>query len=63
MISTLDAQRLVFADEMATKAAIEEPTSGLEPPTCSLRVSRHMFVAVHRGSKIRIGKVNQPYDP
>jgi len=38
MISTLDAQRLVFVDEMGTKAAREEPTSGLEPLTCSLRV-------------------------
>jgi len=60
----------VFAEQQtslpkvpANPHKMREPTEGLEPPACSLRVSRHMFVAVHRCSKIRIGKVNQPYDP
>ena len=36
----------------------EEPTSGLEPLTCSLRVRSHTFIVVSRSSKIRILKAS-----
>jgi len=41
-----------------TKSAIKErgePTSGLEPLTCSLRVRGGEFIAVHHCTEIRIG--------
>jgi hypothetical protein len=37
-----------------------EPTSGLEPLTCSLRVSSHTFTAVSRGFRNRLHKPRLP---
>jgi hypothetical protein len=38
----------------------EEPTSGLEPLTCSLRVRSHAFTAVSRGFRKRLRKSYLP---
>jgi hypothetical protein len=40
----------------ANRNKIGEPTSGLEPLTCSLRVCGHWLLGVAGGSKSRIGR-------
>ncbi len=45
---------------MALRAESSEPTSGLEPPTCPLRVRSHAFAAVPRGSRDRLHKLCLP---
>jgi hypothetical protein len=45
---------------VALRAESSEPTSGLEPLTCSLRVRFHGFAAIPRGFRNRLHKLCLP---
>jgi hypothetical protein len=55
-LSTINKRLPAFRELRLSKPILREPTSGLEPLTCSLRVCGQWLLRVARACKFRISK-------